>query len=118
MISCFKDYLAAFSDTGKSGDKKKDGAVRFKCLSKEFNKKWKANLDADALLSAQDLQESWKTNQRVKNLDLAKSTASVVLGLGSEECFFKVHRFSSLGSKSNGYRRRNYQEARSQTTSV
>lgn len=103
LVSCFRDYVAAFS-SGKSG-KKTAEVVRLRCLSKKLNEQWQSlvsvdNLDADAFLLAQDFQDSWKTEQKVKNLNPTRLTADVVLGKGSEEhCIHINYETSASGPK-------------------
>lgn len=86
LKSCYKDYVIAFASTK---DSEKLGAkVRQNCLSKEFNQLWFkiiSKADADAMLVAQDYQESWKSNIEVKDLNESKSTAKVILGKNTEQ---------------------------------
>lgn len=85
--SCITDYVTAFAKPVKESDKAM-AKVRQKCLSKDFLKNWKKlveNSDADALLFAQDYQDSWITNVHIQNLDPATKTSKVILGKGQDE---------------------------------
>lgn len=84
---CYTDYVGAFASTDKESDSL-SAKIREKCISKEFNRVWfktisKAN--ADGLLLAQDSQKSWKTHIAVKDLNIAKQTAKVILGEKNEQ---------------------------------
>lgn len=83
---CYTDYVGAFASMDKESDSL-SAKIREKCISKEFNRVWfktisKAN--ADGLLLAQDAQKSWKTHIEVKDLNIVKQTAKIILGEKTE----------------------------------
>lgn len=88
LKSCFKDYIGAFSISGKGG-LSESKAVRQRCLSRDFNKSWDSIVsidgsNADGLLLAQDYLESWKSAQKVQNLNRKNLSAEIILGTGKE----------------------------------
>ncbi len=87
MKSCFKNYVIAVSGSGSASEAKAK-AVRQRCLSADFKKKWEGLIqqsDADAFILAQDALDSWTTTQTIKNLDDKDRSADVLLGKGEEE---------------------------------
>jgi hypothetical protein len=86
LKSCFKEYVVAFSSSDGTSEAKAN-AVRKRCLSADFNKKWKSlvrQTDADALILAQDTLDSWSATQTIKNFDEKAQSADILLGKGEE----------------------------------
>lgn len=79
--TCFGDYVQSFL---KDEAETVRAAIRARCLSPDFNKRWKKEVKAqgaDPFLLAQDTPSSW-TEIEVKT---EKSGTRVVLGSGDEQ---------------------------------
>jgi len=89
LRSCLRDYVNAFSSTGKNSEKL-SAKVRQRCLSKEFLRKWDSIVSvdgtgADGILLAQDYFDSWKTDIKIQSINKKAGSAEALLGSGKEQ---------------------------------